>query len=422
MIRRRRPLLAYVAAQGISVTGTRISTIALPWFALTTTGSATKTGLVAFAEMAPLVAFQALSGPLADRVSPRRLAIACNACSILAVAAIPLTHATGVLTFPLLLVLVAVAGALRGPGDAAQHAMTPAVADQTGTDLSRVTGLAGAVERTASLTGAGIAAGLIGLLGPADALLVDAGSFLVAAVLLLAFTDDGAVRERSSGESYLGELRAGWTFMRRDPILMGLAVMIAVTNLLDQAWSAVLVPVWARDSGAGVAGIGVIGVVWGVAAVAGSACAAAAAHRLPRFAVFVGGFLVAGLPRYAALALHLPWPALCAVLVAGGFGSGFLNPILGAVMFERIPREMVGRASAMSVAMSWSLMPFGGILGGVLIAGIGISPALLVVGAAYFLATMSPVLDKRLRGMDEAPQGAPELARVDGAATPSHAA
>ena len=56
----RTPLWGDLTAVAISVGGTRVSMIAIPWFVLTTTGSATKTGLVAFAEMAPLVSAGAL--------------------------------------------------------------------------------------------------------------------------------------------------------------------------------------------------------------------------------------------------------------------------------------------------------------------------------------------------------------------------
>ena len=52
---RRTPLLGVLAAEGISFLGTRISMIAIPWFVLSTTGSATQTGLVAAAEITPLV-------------------------------------------------------------------------------------------------------------------------------------------------------------------------------------------------------------------------------------------------------------------------------------------------------------------------------------------------------------------------------
>ena len=79
--------------------------------------------------------------------------------------------------------------------------------------------------------------------------------------------------------------------------------------------------------------------------------------------------------------------------------------MLGAVEFERIPREMVGRVTALNSALCWSLMPLGGVLGGLLVSGIGLSPALLVVGFAYFAATMAPALIPSFRGMNR--QAAP---------------
>ena len=129
---RRGPFAGYLTAEAISITGTRVSMIAIPWFVLTTTGSATRTGVVAFAEMAPLVVLQALSGPLMDRLGARRVAIACDLLSVLVVGAVPVAHALGVLSFPLLLGLVVVAGSLRGPGVAAKHAMLPVLVEQVG--------------------------------------------------------------------------------------------------------------------------------------------------------------------------------------------------------------------------------------------------------------------------------------------------
>src|SRR6185312_9926056 len=119
---RRIPLYGWLTAEAISLLGTRISMIAIPWLVLTTTGSPTQTGLVAFAEIAPMVLFKACGGPLVDRVGPRRMAIGADTLSFLVVGLIPVLHHAGALGFPLLLGLVAIAGALRGPGDAATAA------------------------------------------------------------------------------------------------------------------------------------------------------------------------------------------------------------------------------------------------------------------------------------------------------------
>ena len=80
--------------------------IAIPWFVLSTTGSPTQTGLVAAAEIAPLVVFKALGGPLLDRLGPRRVTLACDLLSAVVVGSIPLLHDLGLLSFPLLLCLV----------------------------------------------------------------------------------------------------------------------------------------------------------------------------------------------------------------------------------------------------------------------------------------------------------------------------
>ena len=408
----RIPLYGWLTAEAISLLGTRVSMIAIPWLVLTTTGSPTQTGLVAFAEITPMVLLKAFGGPLVDRVGPRRMAITADALSFLAVGLIPLLHHTGALSFPLLLGLVAIAGALRGPGDAATTALIPALVERADVPYERATGLSSAIERGATMVGAAIAGGLVATIGAANAVAVDAVSFAACAVLLLLTTrsleprglDSLERRTEDEGEpataSYAAELRDGWNFLRRDAVLMSLCVMVAVTNLLDLAWSAVLLPVWAHDSGAGVGAVGLVFSVWGGASMLGSVVAAAYGTRLPRFQTYLVAFLVTGLPRFVLFAIGVPLWAILAMCVVGGVSSGFLNPVLGAVQFERIPRAMVGRVTALSSALCWSLMPFGGVLGGVLVSGIGLSPAFLVIGFAYFAATMSPALIPSFRGMN----------------------
>ena len=75
--------------QAISLVGTKISLVAIPWFVLTTTGSAALTGFVATAEMAPYVVAKALAGPVIDRVGGKRVSVACDAASAVFVGLIP---------------------------------------------------------------------------------------------------------------------------------------------------------------------------------------------------------------------------------------------------------------------------------------------------------------------------------------------
>ncbi|MFC6287216.1 MFS transporter [Nocardioides sp. GCM10027113] len=406
----RRPLYGWLTAEAVSLTGTRISMIALPWFVLTTTGSPTLTGLVALAEMAPMVVLKVLGGPVIDRLGARRVSIVCDVGSLVVVGLVPLLHLAGALSFPVLLALVAVAGALRGPGDAAKHALIPTLVAQAGVPMERATGLASTVERTASMLGAALAGGLVALVGPTYALAVDAASFGVAAVVLawstrsLVSTGSTSVSPGASvSPGYLSQLREGWAFLRGDRVLLGIAVMVALTNLLDVAWFSVMVPVWAKEYGGGAAAIGILFAVFSGASVLGATCAATWGHRLPRHRTYLLAFLVGGAPRYVATAFDIPFAWVLAVAVVGGFAAGFINPVLGAVVFERIPAPLVGRVTSLSTSMAFALMPFGGLLGGGLIAAFGLPAAMLAVGAAYLAVTVLPALDARWREMDRRP-------------------
>jgi MFS family permease len=411
-------LYGWLVAEAVSLTGTRISMIALPWLILTTTGSETRTGLVALAELTPMVLLKVLGGPLIDRIGARRVSISCDLGSLLVVGSIPLLQTLGWLSFPLFLGLVALAGALRGPGDAAKHALVPVLVEKADVPMERATGLASTVERGASMLGSALAGGLVAVVGATNALVVDAVSFGLSAAVLTWSTrslvsrrlpavpvaDPADPADRSEpGTPYRTQLREGWDFLRRDPVLLGIAVMVALTNLLDLAYVGLLVPVWAKESGGGAGAIGLLFAVFSGASVVGAMSAAAWGERLPRFRVYLLAFLICGAPRFFILGFDAPLWAVLAFAVAAGFGSGFINPVLGAVVFERIPPHLMGRVTSLSSAMCFALMPFGGLLGAVLVAQLGLDGALFLCGAAYFVVTMMPAVDRRWREMDRRP-------------------
>ncbi|MFD7695893.1 MFS transporter [Streptomyces sp. NPDC059805] len=390
----------------VSLTGTRVSAVALPWFVLVTTDSATRTGLVAFFEMAPYVVVKAFTGPLVDRAGPRTLSWTTDLASAAAVAVVPVLHALHLLSFPLLLALVAVVGAARGPGDLAKEVMVPEAAEHGRTPLERATGLSGVTERLASTVGPAAGGSLVALTGPLTGLLVNAGCFALGSMIIALVLPRRLGRPADGAGPPAGEARDGYwqrfgeglAFLRAEPLLLTVIVMVAVTNLLDAAFSAVLLPVWARESGNGPGAMGLTGSVMGAAAVLGSVIAAMAAHRLRRRAVFLTGFLLAGAPRFLILASDAPLGAVLAVFAVSGFGAGFLNPVIGAVLLERVPRRMLGRVNALGDA--WAGIPLGGALAGAAVASAGLAPVLIVCGSVYFLTTNLAGLRPEWRDMD----------------------
>ncbi|MGW3598133.1 MFS transporter [Streptomyces sp. NPDC005167] len=402
-----RPLGGVLAAMAVSLTGTRVSAVALPWFVLVTTGSAAQTGLVAFCEMTPYVVVKAFTGPLVDRIGPRAISWTTDLASATAAAAVPVLHALNLLSFPFLLILVALIGAARGPGDLAKEVMVPEAAERGRVPLERATGLTGVTERLASTIGPAVGGSLVALLGPLTGLVVNAGCFALGSVIIGVALPRGmghAAEEVPSGAGtgpgYWRRFGEGFTFLRSQPLLLTVIVMVAITNLLDAAFAAVLMPVWARESGNGPTAIGLTGSVLGAAAVGGSLIAAMAAHRLRRRVVFFTGFLLAGAPRFLILASHAPMGVVAAVFAASGFGAGFLNPVLGAILFERVPRRMLGRVNALGDSLAWAGIPLGGLIAGAAVASVGLVPVLLAGGVSYFLTTNLTGLRPEWRDMD----------------------
>ncbi|NUR99949.1 MAG: MFS transporter, partial [Kribbellaceae bacterium] len=230
------------------------------------------------------------------------------------------------------------------------------------------------------------------LVGSVNALWIEAESFGDCAVLIARWIPKQEKQPVSIEDPYGRRLLEGWHFLRTDRLLLPLVAMIAVTNLLDAAIGTVLLPVWIKEHGYGPGHTSLILTSFGVTATAFALLASAIGDRIPRKLIFTVAFLIAGAPRFIAMASDAPVWTLMAVYAVGGIGAGFINPVLGAIRVERIPSHLLGRVNSLSNAACWTGVPLGGVVAGAAIAGIGLAPALLAGGAIYLIATMSPVL------------------------------
>ena len=102
----QRSIFAVLTSEIISSLGSQMTSLALPWFVLTTTGSTTKMGIVLAAELLPIAMLGIPSGVVVSRLGARRTMLVSDAARVPLMAAIPLLHAAGMLSFGLLLVLV----------------------------------------------------------------------------------------------------------------------------------------------------------------------------------------------------------------------------------------------------------------------------------------------------------------------------
>ncbi|HEX6009653.1 MAG TPA: MFS transporter, partial [Actinomycetota bacterium] len=289
--RARAPLLALFAANAVSLTGNVAALVAIPWFVLQTTGSATKTGITAFAGLLPVVLSGLFGGALVDRLGYRRTSIVADVASALAVAAIPLLQSTVGLEFWQLVVLVFLGGLLDAPGGTARAALLPDVAAGAGWSFERATGATAVVERFARLAGAPLAGVLIAATGATNVLWINAASFLVSAALVAMGVPRPAVECAPRKASYRRELREGYAFLRADRTLAVLVFIVSLTNLFD-AVAMIALPVLAHDVYESALSLGLMTAAGGAGSVLGALAFAAIGHRLSRRAVFTWGFIM----------------------------------------------------------------------------------------------------------------------------------
>jgi MFS family permease len=388
----RVPLAALLASEAVSITGNRLTQLAIPWFVLQTTGSVAQTGLVGFFSLLPFVLSSALGGVIVDRLGLRRASIAADLASGASVLCIPLLYHTVGLPLAALLALVFAGALLDAPGVTAREALLPDLVKTAGTTLERGTSLHDGVSRAASMLGAPLAGVLIALLGPANVLILDAATFAVSALLMRAFVPAPLRRDaEASTERYLAQLREGFGFVWRTPLVRAMVVMVLITNMLDAAMGGVLMPVYADRVLDSVVALGLMSGAMGLTAFLGTLVFAWIGHRLPRVSTLVAGFTLGGPSRFFFLAA-LPGvgPAIAGFSVAG-LGIGVVNPVLGTLQYERVPERLRARVFGAVSAGVMAGAPVGALLGAALVELIGLQETFLVFGTVYLACTLSPL-------------------------------
>jgi len=394
------PLYSLLTANAISLVGNVFTMIAIPWFVLQTTGSATQTGITGFFTILPVVLAGFLGGTLIDRLGYKRTSIIADLASGATTALIPLLFFTVGLEFWQLMALVFFGALLDTPGATARDAMLPELAEQAGMPIERATSIVHIIERSARLIGAPLAGLLISLMDTANVLWLDAASFFVSAVIILLLVPYAApIKKGTKSGKYVDELKDGLLFIARDQLILAIVVLIMITNFLDAIWSGVVLPVYVKDVFGDAWNLGLLIAATGGGSVIGGLIFAAVGHRLPRHTIFVAAFVLTGM-RFWVYLLHPPIPVLVITGVIFSIGSGPLNPIIGAVEFERIPQDMRGRVFGAITAGAWVAMPFGMLLGGVLTEALGTQAMVIGLTIVYVATTLSMAFIPAMKEMN----------------------
>ncbi|MFC0096988.1 MFS transporter [Micromonospora marina] len=385
----RRELYTLVGADLLSNLGTRISVVAIPWLVLETTGSPTKMGLVAAAETLPYMLSSALATPWADRFGVRRTSVFVDAASAVAMAVVALAPWLG---FGTLLVLVAIAGGLRGIGDRVKHVLFKPAAERAGVPLIRLTSAYDGLARGMTLFGAVLGGLLVDWVGLTRAIWIDAATFAVCALLIGVLVRPPAPAQPAPREPYLRALRGGFAYLRTDRTLMTMLIVVSVSNMFANASVAVWIPLWVSQVLGDPAGFGLLLGVFSAGALLGNLLFTMFGTRLPAGTTFALGLTLSGAPRLLALALSDDLVVVLVVTFLSGIGIAAVNPLLGATLYQRVPGELQTRVLGISGSVAFLGLPVGALLGGWSVALLDLTPALLVMSVVCLVLTVGPLL------------------------------
>lgn len=327
-----REFRALLGSSALSFVGDQVARIAVALLVFGRTGSS----FAAAATYACSYLTWLIGGPvlatLADRLPRRRLMIVCDLLRAALVATLVLPHVPLLLVFGVLLLV----GVLSPPYDAAKSAVLPEVL--TGDQYVVGSALQGTVFQAGNVAGFLVGGAVVAVTSIRGALLIDAVSFLLSAVLLT------AVRERPLPErlaaSLLSDTRAGVLLVVRDRELRRLLAYGLLGALVMVAPEGLAVPV-AVELGGGPLTAGLL-----TAAVpAGFLLGSLLVLRLPparRLALLPRLVVVSAV----ALLLTPALPGTTAVTglwVVCGTGSA-LGVIANAAYMQTVPRALRGRA------------------------------------------------------------------------------
>ena len=395
---REPALLALLAREVVSVTGSMMTWVALPWFVLTTTGSVTRMAVVVAVQAAANGIVGFASGNLASRLGPKRTMLISDLARAPLMALIPALHFLDLLSFPVLLALVFAIGSFSTPAFASKGAILPDIVGEDEGRLGQANALLQMAMRLAAVLGPSLAGVLIGFVGTTTVLIVDAATFAAGFLLIGLFVRTGAAKPATPETRGLA---AGVRFLMGDRLLRPWSMAVVVG---DVTWLAFFVAVpflVLQRFGEEPQIFGLIAGGFGLGAVIGSAVIYRLAPRVDRLLLGSIGtpFMVAPVWLFIA---DVPAPFLIGAMIVAGLANGLINAPLWTIFTIRTPAHLRAKALAAIIASTQLIGPLALIGTGPALANVGLSEtlaAICIVQTSAAIVFMTAGLRERFRPM-----------------------
>ena len=396
-------------AETVSSVGTYVTLVALPTLVvLTLDGTAQDVGWLNSARWLPYLLLGLVVGALVDRHRRRPVMVVTDlACAALLVA-IPVAWAAGVLSMPLLLVVVTCYGAATLVNGAASMSFIPRLVPRD--HLQRAHARIDGADAAAQTAGPALAGLLVKLVGAPLAILVDAATYLVSALTILTIRHPEPSPVPAAAPNVWREIREGVRWVYRGS---GLAVLAGATHVWFAAnaiLGAVLAPYALTSLGLTPLQFGLSAALAGAGGLLGATTTSAGGRRLGTGMAIITAHVVTtlGVAFMVLAGLGTSGWGAAAVLGLGqachGFGIGFSNSHEMSYRQALTPDALQARTNTTMRSFNRAVVVVVAPLGGLLAVQAGNRTA-LVAAVVIFAVAVVLLVASPFRGVRTPPLG-----------------
>ena len=414
---RHRDFLSLWGAETISQFGSQVSFLALPLVAILVLDvSAFKVAALTSVEFLPFLLFTLPAGVWVDRLRRRPILVLGNVGRAVALLSVPIAYWVGGLTIWQLYVVGFATGVCTVFFDVAYQSYIPALVGRD--DVVEANSKLEISRAAANIGGPGMAGGLVALLTAPVAILVDAVSYALSALLLVRIRKQEEAPSRAERRSLRAELGEGLSYVFRHPYQRTMVTMTALSNFFGQVVFSILLVYAVRELGLSAATIGIALAIGNLGTLASALTAKRIGDRLGVGRTILlasclfgpGTLLIAFAPQEYAL------PLIVLSMMVIGFGGILYNVTAISLIQAITPDRILGRANASRRFVVWGVVPLGGFTGGALASVIGLRET-MVVGAIGGLLTIVPILVSPLRSVGKMSELEPQSSSIASASS-----
>jgi MFS family permease len=383
---RNRDFLTLLGSQSVSVLGDSVSATALPLLVYALTGSGLAMGAILAINTGADFVLGTIAGAMADRGDRKRMMLLSDFGRAIFTALIPISHLLNGPTLAVIVLVTAPLAILRGFFRAGYLAAMPNLVGRS--QLARGNGVLEAAYSTTFVVGPAVAGFLVTVIGPAETLALDAASFAISAVGLLLIGRELKAPADRPPSRMVDDIREGIVYVARHPVLRSVIALFATV-------SAILTPIGAamtfrivRDLGLSPAAFGLTLTGLGIGAVLGSALVSRLKPTADVRRFLIGSVLVLGVPIILGAFVN-SLPLIVLLTAISGVGETAMAVVYISTRAANSPDHLVGRIASTARVTTLGLMPFGAVIGGILIDTIGGTATLVVIGSSMCIVALA---------------------------------